>query len=298
MTTDLLSGGLAASFQQRFGSLSTEGSTLGSIASRLSQPDANTQTQTQQAVQAPEDSVAVNDRAERAADLQSILAELTENPTDVEAVSSALRSLQDFAATETSSQFGGSVVGQLAEIADTVLGAIEADPAALEQSFAFSFSVNFTESLSETENFYSESQSLEVSFSINTATTAFSGDFSFNESTEASAEGISYQSQESVSLRLVSFDNDPASNPLINQFAELTQELTGFDISEALGLEEDTSGTALLAGQQVDIREVPLFKEFFERLNSLASISEQTSLLLNNLRDRLGEAEDDTVVAA
>lgn len=296
MTTDFLSGGLAATFQQRFGSLSTEGATLGSLASKLAKPD--TASQTQQAVTAAEDSVSVNDQAERAAELQEILAALTEDPTDAEAVVGALQGLKDFAATETNSQFAGSVIGKLADIADDVLGAIGDDPAALSQSFAFSFSVDFSESTRENKNFYSESQSLSVSFSITTDDTYFSGDFNFNESTKVNGRGVSYESQESVSLRLVSFDNEPATNPLLNQFAELTKSLTGVDVGAALGLEQEETATNLLTQPVVDLREVPLFKEFFEKLNNISGLTQQTSRLLEGLRESLKGLEDEPAVAA
>lgn len=210
-------------------------SQIGSLSAERAESSAGVLTA--DAVAPVEDSTELSPLAQSVADLQSLIERLNSATTALD-VEESLLAVKDFVTDNTNAEMIGGSLGDLAQMADDVLGAIQNDPEVLGDSFALSFSAKFSQKIVSNDNFYSEKTSFSFSFSFQSENTAMKGSMSFDESLKLSDKGMHYQSNENVSVKMVTMNADLESNPVVDAFAKIAERLTGIDAFAALGVKE------------------------------------------------------------
>ncbi|MCI5048995.1 MAG: hypothetical protein MRY32_01495 [Rickettsiales bacterium] len=185
---------------------------------------------TQNAVQAADDSTELSPLAEKQAELQAIIDRLSSATTALD-VEEALRAVQDFAEDNTNENMIGTAIGQLAEMADAAMEAIQSDPGAIGGAFSFEFNANFSQRTIQTEDAYVQKTSFSFSFSFETPNTVMEGNMSFRESYKENEDGFSYKSNEKINVRMVTLNANMETNPAVEAFNKLTEAITGVDAS-------------------------------------------------------------------
>lgn len=246
------------------------------------------ETQTEQAVQAVGDSASLRPNAQAIADIKSVIDQLNQ-ATSPDAVVEALNAVKTLVQNNSAAGLIGDALGELSSLADTVLGAVAKDPSALGSGFAFHFQGNFQQQTQNSENFYQNISSFSFSFSYQDDQTKLQANLSFDEKLSISDTQLKYESRQQVKVHLVTFNIDQNTNPALKAFVDLTQKLSGIDLSSALGAPSAKPASSRANGPYV-------VQDFLERLQlhlkELTDLSTSQKALID-LLGRLAPPADD-----
>lgn len=249
---------------------------------KMKTPEGAVNTDTARAVEASSDSTEVSPFAQAQSDLEALIERLTSATTSHD-VAEALGAVKTFVNDNTNASMLGNAIDGLADMADSVLSAIEEDPSSFNGGFSFAFSANFSNQTIDADNFYSNKTSFSFSFSFSSEQTVMSGSMSFSENLKMNEQGLSYQATEAISMSVTTSNVNLESNPVLDAFADITNRLTGIDMA---GLFEDDAEPAAAIGS--NYRSVSVYERLQLQFSSISAISQANEELveyLDNLRE-------------
>ena len=252
------------------------------------------ETQTPDAVQAAGDSVEVSTQADRMTQLQDIIARLTKD-TDADAVTDALRDLKQFVNKNTNAEFVGGVLGDLANMADAALKAIEQNPSALGGNIEFGFSASFNQQNFQSGDYQQSYTSFSLNFSLRTDNTVMSGSVNYTESLEATSNSLRYERSESASLSMVTYNTDIDSNPVLAGFNKITGSLAKQAMEALMGQQEAMKEALAPASNYSPLS---FMEKLNEQFNVLENALQQSSVLTEMLEAMQARTEEEKASVA
>lgn len=224
------------------------------ILNDMQQKLSSGEVETARAVEPTADSATISAQAQTKAELDALMERLS-NATLAADVKSALLAVKDFVNNNSHAEMIGSAIGGLAEMADSVLAAMEADPASAPSGFSFAFSGSFATQTISSEDFYSNKTSLNFSFSFSNGDTRLRASMSYGEALTIDGNGLKYQSYEKVKLNMVTMNANLDENPALQAFIDLTTQLSGIDLSGMFESQESQPEQAKLSYRSVSVME-------------------------------------------
>lgn len=261
----------------------------------LAQETAPVATVTEQAVEASGDSATLNPLAASIADLKALISRLNE-ATTAQDMGEALEAVKDFVNDQTNAPLIGGAIGQLSQMADAVMEAIEKDPSALGDNFRFSFNANFQQQTYSSDDYYKNVTSFSFSFSFQSDNTLMTGSMSSEELTEITDEGFSYYSNEAISINMVTMNANLDTNPVLEMMNNLIKDLTGIDVTAMLAaqppeaaLPEQPSSGFGVSKPYVSISIYELLKAQLQQIESTQQTNEKLLTLLTPKEPHFGD---------
>ena len=251
-------------------------------------------TQTQQAVTAAEDTESLRPTAQAMADIKALIDQLNQAVTPEETID-ALRAVQTLVSNNTGANMIGGALGELSEMADSVLETIQNDPSALGNGFAFRFNADFRQHTVDTAGFYQNVTSFSFSFSFQSEAAMMQGQMSFDERFSATNKELRYESSEQVSVQMVTYNLDMNTNPVLDSFVDLTRKLTGIDLG---GMFEEKPSKALPTLSGGAYVAIDFFERLKIRLKELADVSDSQQTLIEMLQQVADAAKEEPAQAA
>lgn len=225
------------------------------------------------------DTVALSN--ETLANVQAVIARLNQAATAADA-SEALSALKDLVEQNTNAGQIGTALEELAGMADELMHMIESNPDAIGGGFSLKIQANFMHHAVQGSGYSQQMTSFSMRFNLVTGDTMMQGSMSFDEKLSITDNSLRYESAERVSLRMLTYNPDVASNPVMDAFNAITQKLTGINLAAGLGGQGEADAPALSGGAYAMI---DFFEKLKIRLEELADVSDKTQRLLETLAE-------------
>jgi len=234
------------------------------------------------AIAPTEDSAELSTLGGSLADLQALIEQLNSAASSGE-VGDTLRAVKDLVSNTTGASYVGSALADLADLADTVLNALESDPTALDGGFALSFNASFSQEATIAQDYEQQYTSFSFSFSLETADTTLTASGSYEESYVRDGNTLQYESYEDVSLSLVTLNANLATNPVLDAFNRLAEKLTGFDPASLLAPVEEPVTQEPVVDVAAPYQLISPMEKLQTYLSQLLRTSDSTQSLLEEL---------------